>query len=47
MKISERPPDPHIEEVVYEEEFVTPPGERNSEKRKAVAAVVWNIVDVV
>jgi len=34
LKISERPPDPHIEEVVSEEEFVAPPGERKSEKRK-------------
>jgi len=34
LKISERPPDPHIEEAVSEEEFVAPPGERKSEKRR-------------
>ena len=34
LKISERPPDPHIEEAVSEEEFVAPPGERKTEKRK-------------
>ena len=34
LKISERPPDPHIEEAVSEEEFVPPPGERKSEKRR-------------
>jgi len=34
LRISERPPDPHVEEVVSEEEFVAPPGERKSEKRR-------------
>jgi len=34
LKISERPPDPHIEEAVSEEEFVAPPGERRSEKKR-------------
>jgi len=34
LKISERPPDPHIEEAVSEEEFVPPPSERRSEKRR-------------
>jgi len=34
LKISERPPDPHVEEVVSEEEFVAPPGERKTEKRR-------------
>ena len=34
LKISERPPDPHLEEAVCEEEFVAPPGERKSDKRR-------------
>jgi len=34
LSISERPPDPHLEEVVSEEEFVAPPGERKTEKRR-------------
>lgn len=34
LKISERPPDPQIEEAVSEEEFVAPPGERKTEKRR-------------
>lgn len=34
LKISERPPDPHLEEVVSEEEFVAPPGERRADKRR-------------
>jgi len=34
LRISERPPDPHLEEVVSEEEFVAPPGERKTEKRR-------------
>ena len=34
LKISERPVDPLFEEAVSEEEFVAPPGERKSEKRR-------------
>jgi len=34
IKISERPPDPQVEEAVSEEEFVPPPSERRSEKRR-------------
>jgi len=34
LKISERPPDPHVEEAISEEEFVAPPGERKTEKRR-------------
>jgi len=34
LNISQRPPDPHIEEAVSEEEFVAPPGERKTEKRR-------------
>ena len=34
LRISERPADPHIEEAVCEEEFVPPPSERRSDKRR-------------
>ena len=34
LKISERPPDPHLEEAVSEEEFVPPPGERSEKRRR-------------